>query len=221
MRLPFRLRIILVVGLSSAFLVFLLGSLFRCDEPPQSLHARLSSRAPEEKKEVPVEAPRERSLKLPVRAEPESFPPDTNWPRGREVLASGPIDPATFDPARDLVRIEDDRVWWESDHDGPDDTEDDHLVHAAAERPLRRLIELVCRMGGRLEVHDAYRPKGKHVVGSLHKEGRAVDVTCDELGLEKLAKMCWAAGFDWVFHEAKARQGAHVHCSVKRSEAGK
>ena len=194
----------MIGGLSSAFLIFLLGSLFRCDKPPSSSRAA-APRA------------RTRSLKLPVRPEPASFPPDTNRPRGREILTCGRIDPATFDPERDLVRIEDPRVWWESDHDTDGDTEDDHLVHTATERPLRRLIELVCGLGGRLEVHDAYRPVGKHVPGSLHKEGRAVDVTCDELGLEKLAKVCWAAGFDWVLHEVKARQGAHVHCSVKRS----
>ena len=199
-----RLRIILFCGISSAFALFFLSSLFRCDEPPQ----QPSAAAPRQ--------PRARSLKLPVRPEPEDFPPDTNWPRGREIYASGAINRATFDPERDLVRIEDARVWWESDHDDPGDVEDDHLVHRAVERPLRRLIELVCSLGGRLKVHDAYRPTGKHVRGSLHKEGRAVDLTCDELGLEKLAKVCWAAGFDWVLHERTARQGAHVHCSVKR-----
>ena len=206
MKLSLRLRVLLIGGLASAFLVFLLTSLLRCDSPPQAAAVRTAA----------VKEPRARSLKLPVREEPSSFPADTNLPRGREILASGAIDPATFDPERDLMRLDDDRVWWESDHDGPSDTEDDHMIHIAMERPLRRLIELISQLGGRLEVHDAYRPTGKHVRGSLHREGRAVDLTCDELGLEKLAKVCWAAGFDWVYHEVKSRQGAHVHCSVRR-----
>ncbi len=66
-------------------------------------------------------------------------------------------------------------------------------------------------------MQDAYRPGGIHNPTSLHKEGRAIDITCKELSLEKLAKLCWAAGFDWVYHEVKAKLGAHVHCSVKRT----
>ncbi len=89
-------------------------------------------------------------------------------------------------------------------------------MHHAIETPLRLLIELVHREGGTLEIHDAYRPEGVHNARSLHKEGRALDMTCDELGLERLACLCWAAGFDWVYYEASARGGAHVHCSVKR-----
>jgi D-alanyl-D-alanine dipeptidase len=114
----------------------------------------------------------------------------------------------------DLVRIDDPRVWWESDNDHKD-TEDDHLFHRAMEEPFRRLVELVHQAGGTLEVHDAYRPEGIHAPLSLHREGRAVDVTCDQLGLEKLAKLAWAAGFDWVYHEVPRRGGAHVHASVR------
>ena len=155
------------------------------------------------------------SVAEPARAEPDRFPPNTHIPAKREGLVSGSIDLATFSPERDLVYVDDPRVWWESDHD-EDDSEDDHIIHKSMECPLRRLINLVCREGGTLKIHDAYRPTGIHNPTSLHKEGRAVDVTCDEFSLEKLAKLCWAAGFDWVYHEATSRHGAHIHCSVRR-----
>lgn len=156
------------------------------------------------------------SLEQPVRPIPSHFPPDTHLPPVNEAEASGSIDLSTFSPGRDLVHVDDDRAWWESDHDKKSDEEDDHTVHASVEIPLRRLIELVSAAGGTLEVHDAYRPTGIHNPRSLHKEGRAIDVTCDEMPMERLAGLCWAAGFDWVFHEASARSGAHVHCSVRR-----
>lgn len=183
---------ILIAGCISALLVFVVGlSLVQCA--------------------------RHRSVPLtePVRAELEQFPPNTHMPAFREGLVSGSIDLKSFSPDKDLIQIDDTRVWWESDNDENDD-EDDHIIHKSLEVPLRRLIELVCHAGGRLEVHDAYRPSGIHNPGSLHKEGRAIDVTCDEFPLERLAKLCWAAGFDWVYYEAKGRSGAHIHCSVRR-----
>ena len=61
------------------------------------------------------------------------------------------------------------------------------------------------------EGYEGYRPKPQHLARSLHKEGRAIDVTCKEMSLEELARLCWVAGFDWVFHEPD-----HVHCSVRR-----
>ena len=51
---------------------------------------------------------------------------------------------------------------------------------------------------------------------SLHKEGRAIDVTCDQMPLEELAKLCWISGFDWVYYEARKGKGPHIHCSVRR-----
>ena len=155
-------------------------------------------------------------LKNPVRDEPATFPRNHRMPTRSEYPSSGRINLATFNPTHDLVYVEDDRVWWESDYD-KNDTEDDHQVHRSIEVPLRRLINLVHENGGRLKVQDAYRALGIHHANSLHKEGRALDLTCDELGLEKLSKLCWAAGFDWVFHEAPKRGGHHVHVSTKTS----
>lgn len=151
----------------------------------------------------------------PVRDEPRRFKANTHLPTIDEGAASGSLDLATFAPHVDLIHIHDPRVWWESDHD-KDDTEDDHIMHHAMEVPFRRLIELVTAAGGLLEVHDAYRDEGVHAKKSLHKAGRALDLTCEDLGLEKLAKLCWAAGFDWVYHEAPAKGGAHIHVSVRR-----
>lgn len=150
----------------------------------------------------------------PVRAMPERFPARTYLPPHPENVACGTNGCVPFDPARDLVRIEDSRVWWESENDFNDD-EDDHVFHRAMETPMRRLIELVSAAGGTLKVQDAYRPEGVHNSRSLHREGRAVDLTCDELGLEQLAKLAWAAGFDWVYHESPKRGGAHIHASVR------
>lgn len=159
-------------------------------------------------------------LTQPVREIPNRFPARTRRPTQRETDSSIGIGKVPFRPERDLVEVYDDRVFWESDHDRGD-TEDDHLVHAALEIPLRRLIELVAQAGGSLEVHDAYRDVGIHAPLSLHKEGRAVDLTCDDLGLEELGKLTWAAGFDWVFYEAPRGGGHHIHASVRpRQDSG-
>ena len=201
MNIPFTNRSILIIGFISALFLFLICSFLRCGESPER------SVQP-----APVVAPvkMERQERVPR----ESFPPDTNWPRGREIHSSGRIDPTTFVPNRDLIHFDDPSVWWESDHD-KDDVENDHMIHKSMIPSLQRLIEMVNKREGNLKVHEAYRPVGMHVRGSLHKEGRAIDLTCDELGLEELSKLCWLAGFNWVLHESKAKLGAHVHCSVK------
>lgn len=159
-------------------------------------------------------APLFEDITRPVRELPRRFRANTHLPHRPEKRVVGPLDAGRFSAETDLIRIEDARVWWESDNDR-DDVEDDHLFHPAMETPLLRLVELVSRQGGTLKVHDAYRPEGVHAKISFHKVGRAADLTCDELGLEKLAMLCWAAGFDWVYHEAPKRGGAHVHVSVK------
>ncbi len=159
-------------------------------------------------------------LHRPVREAPASFPPDSNLPRGKEIYASGPIDLATFDEKRDLVRFEDPRVWFESDHDGHTDDEDDHLIHRAMEVPLRRLVNLLEKKKGKLKVQDAFRHAAKnriHMERSLHCEGRAIDLTCEGVSLSDLAKLCWQAGFDFVLYEVPKSSGVHLHCSVKRS----
>jgi hypothetical protein len=163
-----------------------------------------------------VELPPPIRIDQPVRELLPKFPRGTRRPSFKEGTASVSIDGVGFDPDRDLVEVYDDRVWWESDNDDrTGDTEDDHLVHYALEESLRRVIELVVREGGTLEVHDAYRASGVHSLKSLHKQGRAVDLTCDELGLERLSILAWAAGFDWVYYEAPRRGGHHVHASVR------
>jgi hypothetical protein len=164
--------------------------------------------------ETVVSVPQSRKA-LPVRKIPSKFRRNTHLPKDPEGKVSGGIDPTLFSAGRDLVYVDDSRVYWESDNDKNDD-ECDHSMHKSMAAPLRLLIELVSARGGTLEVQDAYRPCGIHNKRSLHKEGRAVDLTCDELGLEKLACLAWGAGFDWVYYEASAKGGAHVHCSVKR-----
>jgi hypothetical protein len=161
-----------------------------------------------------VQMPSEDGAPTPRKA-PRRFPPNTSLPRGKEVLASGPVDSTTFNCTTDVVRLEDSSVWWESDHD-ENDNEDDHLMHRKLKEPLERLIASVSKAGGRLKVYEAYRPSGIHKNRSLHREGRALDATCDEIGLQALAKLCWLAGFDWVYYEANGKNGEHIHCSVRR-----
>jgi hypothetical protein len=151
----------------------------------------------------------------PPRTMPARFPPDTAMPDIKESIASGPINTNAFNANEELVRMENDNVWWESDND-QNDHEDDHLMHRNMKAPLNRLIVAVGEAGGRLKVQEAYRPSRIHNNRSLHREGRAIDVTCDEMTLETLAKLCWVSGFSWVYYEASGKGGAHIHCSIRR-----
>lgn len=148
---------------------------------------------------------------LPAREIPPDFKKNAKRPAIGEGAASWSIDKLKFDPATDLVWVDDARVWWESDND-QGDTEEDHLMHWAMEEPFRRLVELVHAEGGRLKVQDIYRAEGVHAMNSLHKQGRGIDLTDFNLPLSRLAALAWAAGFDWVYYELKG--GAHVHASV-------
>lgn len=149
----------------------------------------------------------------PVRDIPTRFAINTTMPRVNESKASQAIADVWFDPDRDLIRVEDTRVWWESDHDDREkDTEEDRIMHWAMEDAFRRLVELVVQEGGRLKVQDTYRDQGIHNVKSLHKQGRAIDLTSENMSLSRLACLAWAAGFDWVYFEKSG--GLHIHASV-------
>ena len=166
-------------------------------------------------------------LMNPVRPAPEKVKRDSYFPAIRESEASGAIVNSEFSAGRDLVFVDDDRVWWESDNDGETDDECDHSMHVAMEIPFRRLANLVVAAGWQLRVQEAYRATGTHASKSLHKHGRALDLTVDTLGdvklthfekiaaYEALAKMAWQAGFDWVYYENSAGGGPHIHASVK------
>jgi hypothetical protein len=164
---------------------------------------------------VPASTASGRPLDEPVRAAPARFPADSSLPDGKELLASGPVDPAHFSPGRDLLRFEDPRVWFESDQGGYED--DDHTMHRCLKDPLCRLVTLAQQRHAQIRVYDAYRPAGIHRTNSLHREGRALDLAADGLSLEDLAKLCWQSGFDWVFYENAAKSGAHIHCSARCS----
>lgn len=185
------------------------------------------------KKEVVPEAPKP---VYQVRPFPDKFPRRACMPNVKESEACGPNVKSTFSAGRDLIYVDDPRVWWESDFDGETDDEDDHSMHKSIEPAFRRLVELVAMSNATLRVQEAYRPDSIHAVNSLHKEGRALDLTCPDLdpsipktnpkdpkqviptpqSLEILAKLCWAAGFDWVLYEVPKNNGVHIHASVKR-----
>ena len=134
-------------------------------------------------------------------------------PARPEASVSGAIADVPFSASRDLIRVEDPRVWWESENDdATGDDEDDHLMHWAMEEPFRRLVELVETEGGQLKVQDSYRAVKVHGIKSLHKQGRGIDLTAFDISLGRLSALCWAAGFDWVYLEKAG--GLHVHASV-------
>ena len=164
----------------------------------------------------------------PVRPLPAKFPLNTRMPTRAEAPSSGTLASASFSPETDLVEIFIDSVWWESDNDDASgDTENDHLMHKSLELPFRRLVKMIneenekSSKGVVLKVQDTYREHGVHHAKSLHKHGRAIDLTTGQtddlrtpgIPLSKLGKLCWAAGFDWVFYEAKG--GHHIHVSQK------
>jgi len=202
-------------GIAVCFLLERKGADKPVAQPSESADTATAETA--EKTEKPVKPQPPPDLHNPVRPAPATFPRDSNLPQGREIYASGPIDLKTFNPDKDLVRFEDKRVWFDSDHK-KDPEEDDHLIHRAMEVPLKRLVNLLDKKGGKLKVHDAYRPTGIHLQNSLHREGRAIDLTCEKVSLSELAKLAWQAGFDFVLYEKPgAMGGEHLHCSVKRS----
>ena len=194
---------------------------------------------PDQAESAPPEPEKPAPPVYQVRPFPDKFPRRACMPDLKESEASGAISNSTFSPGRDLVYVDDPRVWWESDFDGETDDEDDHSMHRAMEPAFRRLVELVAMSNATLRVQEAYRPASIHSAQSLHKEGRALDLTCpdldpsvprtsprdgkqvlpSQLSLEILAKLCWAAGFDWVYYEVPKNSGAHLHVSVRRDAA--
>ncbi len=193
--------VLLCLGCTSAIVVFAVGV------------SRIPSR---HLRHEPLDMTEIEDVVMPLRQAPASFPRGTYRPNRRESDVSGAIDLATFSAGRDLTYVEDDRAWWESDNDNGD-TECDHTVHHSLRVPLEQAIQLTAERGAVLKIQDAYRGAGIHNSKSLHKEGRAIDLTCDELPLEEIAKICWQAGFDWVYHEKGSRNnGPHIHASVAR-----
>ena len=168
---------------------------------------------------------------LAVREKPETFPRNTWLPKLPEGEASGSNNPKLFSPGRDLVYFDDPRAWWKSDNRATTDTSEDcaHSMHKSMVEPLTRLINLVEGTPWILKIQGCYETGGPHSSRSLHKQGRAVDLTFGDpanpserlsqkdmlVAYEELAKLAYQAGFDWVFHEFGTGTGPHIHASVK------
>lgn len=157
----------------------------------------------------------------PVRELPRPFRNGQRMPVPKEGNASMLMDDVDFDPKTDLIFMDDPDVWWESDN-VKNGEENDHLFHYAMEGPMRRLIHMVKERGAMLRVTEAYSLENFHHAKSLHKQGRAVDITWMQrepylkdktkrtLPLGELGRLAWAAGFTWVYFEKD-----HIHASIR------
>jgi hypothetical protein len=167
-----------------------------------------------------------------VRDAPAEFKRNTYLPNVRENVASGSNIPRTFSPGRDLVYIDDPRVWWKSDNRAANETNDDcsHTMHKSMVEPFMRLANLASETKWTLKVQGIYSSDGGvHNVNTLHKQGRAIDLTFGDpanpterldnaqmnIAYEVLAKLAYQAGFDWVFYEQTTGTGPHSHASVR------
>jgi hypothetical protein len=106
--------------------------------------------------------------------------------------------------------------------------EEDRLAQPSLLQPVTRFVQLVhsdfaFRADSTFSINEAYDSTGVHLLGSLHYEGRALDLQVFNGGsigdLSRLCGIAWLAGFDFVFFEPKKsnERNHHVHVSKRAS----
>lgn len=160
----------------------------------------------------------------------------------RARISRGTADFGTLLEPNDIKAI------WEGDRrqfpehlrDKPPYEGDDWLVQeplvgtAETPGPVRRLADLINQViqQGRAassfySINDSFDEEGDHKGGSLHYEGRALDLDADNAGLPQLSGLAYLAGFDWVWYEPEKKKingvskvvGYHVHVSHHGTQA--
>ncbi|GAV09860.1 hypothetical protein RvY_19332 [Ramazzottius varieornatus] len=111
-----------------------------------------------------------------------------------------------------LVRVKSPNIkFWDEERTGTD-----RYMTRRCRESLERLAVMVRNewAGDFLLVTEAYDDNYVHTKGSLHYEGRALDLKTrarNRTRYGQLARMAVKAGFDWVFYENRA----HIHVSCR------
>jgi hypothetical protein len=146
-------------------------------------------------------------------AKPRTLQTREHYPNSAEIETVGSVSRkvgrGSADFAR-LVRCDSNEVVFKDE----ERTGADRLMTPRARDRVTTLARLVQREwpGIKLRVTEAWDENAEHGEGSVHYDGRALDLTTSDVDpnkLGRLAGLAVQAGFDWVYNER-----THVHVSV-------
>ncbi|MFY8273209.1 hypothetical protein AAEU32_03660 [Pseudoalteromonas sp. SSDWG2] len=149
-----------------------------------------------------------------LHAAPSIFANGQKWPVDSEAQASGAalmsVDQATL---ADVVNMCGASIAIKFEEG---DCSDAKMTARAKDKIVTLANKVNDQWGGavKLRITEAWDNNNEHSNYSLHYEGRAIDITTDDMDVIKYARLAGLAaevGFDFVYLE-----GNHVHVSVKR-----